>query len=340
MEVLPQTSPAEAGIARLDLKDRRIIYMLSGDARMPLSRIAKAAKLSRDSVKYRINGYEKAGVLKGTMTAVDVSKLGYGTYHVFVKLNSPSGKAEKAILGEICALPSVRVVLKFFGSYDLEVAVIAKSFAQFDSILTGILSQLERFVKEYEIAIITSTYVSYSVPGSFFKELNLKKDTFNITKIVADYLPDKKDMRLIRKIANDARMPLADIAHSLDTSPDAIGYRLNKLVESKIISFRPVINYKSIGYTTHVLLLNIMPLDSTSEKRLHSILASDENILWAVKTLGRFNVLAYVCTRDSSELQGTINRLREEFAEKIKQYEILLAAGEYKYTYAPECLFE
>ncbi len=343
MDVLPQLSlkAKDGDVPSLDIKDRKILFLLSLDARTPLTQIAKRVNLSRDAVKYRVDGYQKAGVLNGTVTVVDVAKLGYHAYHIFVRLNSLSKEAERSLINDICTMPCVRAVLRFFGSYDLEIAVIAKNLGQFDQILTDIASKFGRFIRDYEIMIIAKTYASGAFPKNFFNRLRQEETVFGVKKAKKqEYLPDKKDMEIVKSIRDDARLPLTDISRAVDLSTDAVSYRIKRLMDNVIISFNPVINYKKIGYTVHALLFNISPLDKESEKRLHTFLSNDEGILWAVKTIGRFNVLAYTCTRSETELQDMVNRLREEFPEEIKRQESLLAFEEYKYTYAPDCLFD
>jgi DNA-binding Lrp family transcriptional regulator len=317
--------------------------MLSQDVRAPVSRIAKRAGLSRDSVKYRIANYQKRGVIRRYVALVNTAKLGYDAYHVFLRLNNPTKEAEVTIIRSLERMPFVRAVLKFFGSYDLEIAVIARSLVEFDSFLSLIVSQTAKFIQDYEILIITHNYRSGAFPGSFFRGLKAGAQEFDVRKRRGkeqSYSPDGKDFRIIKAIRDDAQMSLAEIGARVGLSPDAVGYRLRRLKERIIVAFIPAINYHRIGYDVHALLLNISPLSPENEKTLHTFLANDERVLWAVKTIGRFNVLAYVCTRDENELQDTINKLRSHFPEEIKRYDSLLAYEEYKYTYAPDCVFE
>lgn len=343
MEVLPQLGITDRDEKRveLDLKDRKILLMLSQDVRMPISKIAKKVGLSRDSVKYRIANYQKKGIIKKYVTLVNASKLGYDAYHVFLRLNNPTKETEMEIIKSLEDMPFVRAVLKFFGSYDLEIAVIARSLVEFDSILSKIISGTSKFIQDYEILIITNNYRSGAFPKSFFKDIKIESLGFEVAKPKhEEYKPDKKDFEIIREIRDDAQMAMIDIGAKVGLSPDAVRYRLKKLTEKIIIAFVPVINYHRIGYDVHALMLNISPLSVENERVLHNFLANDERILWAVKTIGRYNMLAYICTRNGDELQDTINRLRAHFPEEIKRYDSLLAYEEYKYTYVPDCIFE
>ena len=57
---------------KLDLKDKKILRILSDNSRTPLTQIAKQVGLSRDSVEYRIKNYEKSGLIEGYRTLVNI----------------------------------------------------------------------------------------------------------------------------------------------------------------------------------------------------------------------------------------------------------------------------
>src|SRR3989344_3450341 len=107
MDVLPQLVLEENKdeISKLDVKDKKILYALSQNARTPLTKMAKFVALSRDSINYRIQGYEKHGIMKKSRTLVNVAKLGYDSYHIFLRLNNPSKVAEKEMISRLNELP-------------------------------------------------------------------------------------------------------------------------------------------------------------------------------------------------------------------------------------------
>jgi len=49
--------------AKLDVKDKKILSILSANSRIPLTQLAKKVGLSRDAVNYRIKNYEKNGII-------------------------------------------------------------------------------------------------------------------------------------------------------------------------------------------------------------------------------------------------------------------------------------
>jgi len=75
MKVL-EKSESNKNQIQLDLKDKKILKLLSINARFSLSRISKYVRLTRDAVKYRINRLEKNNVITGYLTLINLKKLG------------------------------------------------------------------------------------------------------------------------------------------------------------------------------------------------------------------------------------------------------------------------
>ena len=93
----------ETNKIKLDLKDKKILTSLALNSRIPLTKLSKKVGLSRDAVKYRIDNYEKNGLIQGYRTLVDISKFNYDNYHLFIKLNNPSPEIEKKIITKLSA---------------------------------------------------------------------------------------------------------------------------------------------------------------------------------------------------------------------------------------------
>jgi DNA-binding Lrp family transcriptional regulator len=320
---------------KIDKKDKKILGNLSLNARIPFSLLSKKVALSRDAVKYRIKNYGEKGLIQGYRTMVDVSKLGYKVYHLFIKLDNPSEKIEEDIIKKWIKNPFIRAIIKFSGNFDFEIAIISKNIKELDEIITKIIKDCSGAIKDYEILVIVKTYVAETFPPNFsgnkIKAINKKKKEFKI---------DKKDIKILKIIGKNARLSVVEIAGKVGISADAVAYRIKKMSESGIIiKFIPVINYSSLGYNLYTITLNINSLDEKKEKILKEFLSADKNILWAVKTIGRFNVLIYLLVNNIEQLQNTMLKLRSLFPKQINNYEMLIAYEEYKYVYFPVELF-
>lgn len=324
-----------ASKVKLDVKDKKILSLFSVNCRLPLTQLAKKVGLSRDAVNYRIKNYEKQGIIQGYRTMVDISKFGYDVYHLFIKLNNPSPQIEQKIISKLTKHPFIRAILKFNGDYDLEIAFVARNISSLDILITQIIGDCTTYIQAYELIAISKTFAAETFPPSFSdNKTSIESKEQEVVKL------DEKDIAILKIIGEDAILPLYEIASKVKLSTDAISYRIKNMINSGvIIKFVPVINYTSLDYSLHTLLLNISGLDEKKEKILKDFLVTNQNTLWAVKTIGSYNVLIYLLVKNMDELQQTSIKLRSLFPGQINNYTSLIAYEEYKYVYFPSGLF-
>lgn len=326
---------AETVKAKLDMKDKKILSILASNSRIPLTQLSKKVGLSRDAVNYRIKNYEKKGVIQGYRTMVEISKFGYKAGHLFIKLNNPSKEIEDKIVSKLTSYPFVRAIIKFSGNYDFEIAFVTKDTSDLDKVITTIVTDFSEFIQDHELLTISKVFIAETFPKSFFERM---AETGN--KKSADKKIDKKDIEILKMISEEPNTPLYEIASKVKLSTDAIAYRIKSMVSSGvIIRFIPVINYAALDYNLHTVLLNINGLNEEKERKLKGFLSSDENVIWAVKAIGRYNVLIYLLVKNIEDLQKTMLALRGLFPGQVNHYETLISYEEYKYIYFPKDLF-
>ncbi len=344
--------------AKIDAIDKKLLIALAKDARQSLSQLARHARIGKDSTRYRINRMTTAGVIHPARMLADVGMLGYDSYHVFLQLKNPTPQVESQIVKKLSALPFVRAVLKFFGQYDFEVAIIAKNVREFDDMLTQIIEMTQQYLQRHDTFVITKSYVAEAFPKSFGNSVTLaqspitsnnKANAKRTNKSDSKMLQKKNkieirsldttDLAIIRAMRDNASQPLVAIGEKIKIHPDTITYRLRNLEKWLLLGYAPVISYAALGYTMYAVLCNIQHLDERKEATLKTFLQINPHILWGVKTVGRRNVLLYICVKKEEEYQQTITELRNTFPEQILDLDTLSAVAEYKYTLLPDILF-
>jgi len=321
---------------KLDLKNRKILAILSENVRMPHTKIAKQVGLSRDAVSYRIKNLKKKGVIQEFRTVIDISHFGYDAYHLFLQLNQPTKEAEAELIEKFNKYPFIRAVLKFSGRFDYEIAIIAKDINELDDNLNIIISDCSSYIHNFELLILTSNYISKILPDSFVQNEKKLIEKLKVKK-EKKIQTDKKDLIILDILSADSSTPLYDVASKIKLSTDAVKYRLKNMTEAGIIKrFIPVINYASLSLNIYVLLINIHAFDDKKESTLKQFLNQDKSVIWAQKTIGRYNVLIYLCSKNSATLHESVINLRSIFPDEIIRYETLIAFEEYKFTYFPD----
>ena len=141
----------------LDEVDRRILSVLSEDARYALSQIADELSVSNAKIHSRYEKLKERGILKGTRCLIDYEEIGYGvSAFVGIKLQSPSKRT--AVSKKVSQLPYVTYMSYTTGDNDIFLKIVVKdvrelSHCLFDEIQTipGVASTKSTIVLQEQV---------------------------------------------------------------------------------------------------------------------------------------------------------------------------------------------
>ena len=60
-----------------------------------------------------------------------------------------------------------------------------------------------------------------------------------------------------------------------------------------------------------------------------------QNIIWAIKTMGNFNIAFYIIAKKTKDVHEILDSLKEILQSKKIHYEILIREKSHKYSYLP-----
>jgi DNA-binding Lrp family transcriptional regulator len=317
---------------KLDAKDWAILNALIDNERQPISKIAKKCLLSRQSVDYRIKQMTENGLITGYRTVVDVKKFGYNSYHVFINVNN---KIQEALLKNSAVhSESANAIISYKGKYCYELSIMARNPEEFQKKYSEIIKGIS--ITDDEPLLLVKTVTGKVLPEKFIKKI--KKPEQKIPeKKHEEYVADEIDIKLLKLLSNNANINNIALAKKLEISKDTVTYRIRKLVNSGyIINFRPAINYDSIGLSIETVLLKLNTQDGIEE--LEKYMRGNDNILWAARTFGSYDYIIYILSEDISEFHKTFNLFKDKFGNMIRDYELLFAYSQEKYSFMAECI--
>ena len=73
---------------KLDKQNKKILYELDKNCRQSFNQIGRKVNLSKNSVRYRINLMKKVGIIKGFHTLIDIGKLGFMGFRIYLNLQN------------------------------------------------------------------------------------------------------------------------------------------------------------------------------------------------------------------------------------------------------------
>ncbi|MDF2140787.1 Lrp/AsnC family transcriptional regulator [Paenirhodobacter sp. CAU 1674] len=120
----------------MDELDQAILGLLSGDARITLSTMARRLKVARSTVQARLERLETSGVIAGyTVKLGEAARAGRLRATVLLEIEL---RQQPAILGRLKTIPEVERISTTSGRVDLLLQVAANSTAQLDKVLDEI----------------------------------------------------------------------------------------------------------------------------------------------------------------------------------------------------------
>jgi DNA-binding Lrp family transcriptional regulator len=143
----------------MDDLDRSIIGLLSADARISVSTLARRLKVARSTIQARLERLETGGVIAGyTLKLGEEARQGRLRASVLLTIE-PRGQA--AILSRLKAIAEVERVFTTSGRFDLLLQLSAASTAALDDVLDQIGAMAG--VKSSESLIHLSTRIDRAV---------------------------------------------------------------------------------------------------------------------------------------------------------------------------------
>ena len=120
----------------MDAIDKRLLTLLSADARASVVTLAKELKVSRSTVYERMKRLEDSGIITGyTIRESDAFAKNQITAHVMLTINAKHGAGVTQALKRI---PEIRSLYTVSGIYDLAALVRTQTTHELDKILDTI----------------------------------------------------------------------------------------------------------------------------------------------------------------------------------------------------------
>lgn len=110
----------------LDYLDKKILRMISDDARIPFLEVARACNVSGAAIHQRIQKLQALGIIKGSQFIIDPEKIGYETCaYIGLYLKDPSRFDQ--VVEELKTIPEVVECHYTTGGFDMFIKIYARN---------------------------------------------------------------------------------------------------------------------------------------------------------------------------------------------------------------------
>jgi DNA-binding Lrp family transcriptional regulator len=322
---------------KLDLKDKKILAILDINARTPLSKIASEVGLSKQVVDYRIKRLIEKEVITGFTIRCDLTKLGYSSFGVYIRMRNVTEKREEEIIQLIVKHPFSKWVVVCEGRWDLAFALAAKNMIDFESMLEEIIAAIGDNVEKYEISSIFTIHEFYlsilerKEPRTCKPPRNESAKEQELEKI------DSTDMLIMNELQLNSRANPVAIATKLKISADMVRYRIKNLVSRKIIlDYHTQINFKALGSYWYQLIIDVQGCSATHEKEILNKIKTTPHLSYAVRCMGAWDLELHLQAESNEEFRKIVMKVREQIGNFIHTHDTILIFGKYKSKSIPE----
>ncbi len=320
---------------KLDAKDKKILCMLAQDGREHLSKIAKEVRLSKDSIRYRLRKLRQNGVIVKYYPTVDLTKVGYYTYHVLVLIDEKNKERRDEFVEYLVNHPNTKTLMQYTSQWDLNWGLVARNVREFDRVVSEVMDLFKDIIKEKDNLEIVRGYHSTNLPNKFYKEA--KKSFSVVGKKPKKIKIDKKDLKILRELCENCRASSYKIASKVGLSPDSVIYRIKKMHDGNFIrNFTTVMNLTALNYHWYSVCIDLKTLTKADDSRLTEFVVNHPHIIRTVKVMGDWDLMLSVVTENPQEFHNTIKEIKDEFVDLIINYQTWFGYKEYAYYTVPK----
>jgi DNA-binding Lrp family transcriptional regulator len=320
-----------AHISGVDEKDRKILAELDKDAKRPDSDIAKAVRLSKQVVNYRIQRMLQQGIIKLFYINVNVGKLGLDTYYVFLQLQGINKHKEKEIYSTIQGRGYVSWLVSGTGRWDAVIYIFAHNVSDFDAKLRDIELICGAHLRDSAVtALVSAEYIGYRFLGDTKRHVQY---TERVEKIKLSPI----DKKILVALSQDARMPVTQLSKKIKEPLHVAHYHLKMLIKNQIIeSAKPQIVPQRLGQQWYFLLLQFQNTSEERRRQFINFCKEFKHVYYLTNTVGAYNMFLDIHVRSAEEFKEVLLEFKDRFSDVIKSYESMIFFEEHKLTWVTE----
>lgn len=135
----------------IDEKDKEILKLMAGNARIPIVEIASKVRLTPKTVIERIKQLEKNKIITGYKPVFDMEKLGYQYYKIHFRLNNLTKEKERKFRAFVKEQPNIIYDDEVLGGDDFEIELQVKGNEELRVLIDEIKREFADIIKEHRV---------------------------------------------------------------------------------------------------------------------------------------------------------------------------------------------
>lgn len=309
---------------KIDKINKKIIFELDKNSRIPERALAKVVGRSKESVRYRIGKLVESGIIKRFTTWIDPTKVGYQSAKIYVTLaNIPARKKE--------LISYIRNDKRLFwfaiaeGAWNGGLTFFVRDNEEFFHLKNDLFTRF----KDLIIDSYTASLVSVHYYGKTYLCDEEISEAIMFHKVENNSL-DEISIKILKDLFLDSRINIVSLANKHDTSVEIIRNRMKKMEEQRIIVRYTIdADFQKLGYDFYKTFLYFHNIHEDDLRKLMTYSKREPNVRFLVKQISPWDIELEVMARSNKEYNEIISRITEEFANIIRKVETATIVEDY-----------
>jgi len=142
----------------IDGPDKKILKVLTEDARASIVSIANNTGLSPDTVKSRTKRMEDEGLIQGYGWIYDLKAVGLRWYEIPLSLSNMTRETWDSLCNYCRSNPNIILFVRSIGKFEIMILFEVKDDAEFDVELTKLFNLYSKNIRDFEIMKVDNIY--------------------------------------------------------------------------------------------------------------------------------------------------------------------------------------
>ncbi|MGV8161862.1 MAG: Lrp/AsnC family transcriptional regulator [Candidatus Nanoarchaeia archaeon] len=319
---------------KLDKINKRILFELDRNSRIPDTQLAKLVGKSKESVRYRIKRLVEENIIKGFSIWIDPVRLGYKTAKFYLNIaNIPEKRKE--LVDFVKSDKRLLWLGLAEGAWNVGITYFVKTNKEFFEIKKELSSRFGNLILESHTASVVEVQI-YS--KTFFNQA--PPEHITMFEEEENHTLEEIDKKILKELFKNSRINIVEIARKHNTTANIIRNHMKKLEEKKIIvAYTSQINYELLGYEFFKTFLYFTNMTKEQERKLIEHIKQEPKIIHLVKQISPWEIELEIVCENYAEYNNIIVKIKEEFVDSIKKVDTAILSEDEVFP-ADEMVFE
>ena len=315
----------------LNIKDKKILYELDRNSRIPLTKLAKKLQTSKEVVHYRIKNLIKDKIILQFHTVPASYRLGLIAYKVYLRLQDISKIKFDELIQFLRKNKDVFWIAVSKGRWDLIFGIWAQNIEDFFTIHDTILDKFSKYIQEKELSISREN-IQYN--RRWLYSDNSITQEFNFGEKEEQIKLNLEDKKILDSLIDNSRKKIIDIAKETKLSTDKVSYKIKQMEKKKIIrGYKTLWNASQLGYPTCKAFVYFKNITEEKKKQFIQYCKQQKNSINIVITFAPWDLEVMFETKDYESYYQIMDEIKEKFNTIVKYYESIIITSEPKQVF-------